>query len=414
MSGAKQIGLNVARTIFVLAMVLIVLAPDVYAAQSNSTNYGVSEVNFGSGGETRACSATICSKQAAGELTVGNTVGSRVPATGVNLTNAPTADAYVLSSTPTVNNGTTNPLRASSTTTRALLKFDTSGIPLRSTIKSVTLQLYSTNSQGGSYQIHPEGDGWTEAGVNWNNQPTWDPSIIGTTEIATTNVNVSASLPVGSVLVGGTTNFGINYSATGVTATFASREDATHPPQLIVVYDEPGPVQAQAGFNTDRQPLLEMSVGSGAVTLGDMTPSITRSGTSTFSVRTYLASGYNVIVAGSAPTNKAKSKTLTNLVSPTTSTVGTEQFGINLVANTSPVVGANPVQYPDATFGFGTAASGYGTANSFKYVNGDVIAQSSKSSGRTDYTMSIIQNISASTPGGSYAGHLDVIAVPTF
>lgn len=32
-------------------------------------------------------------------------------------------------------------------------------------------------------------------------------------------------------------------------------------------------------------------------------------------------------------------------VMPTASSVGTEQFGINVVANTSPAVGANPFRY---------------------------------------------------------------------
>jgi hypothetical protein len=59
------------------ALSLCVLAvfgysPTVIAAQSNSTNYGVSEVNFSSGGQLHACSASYCSKQSAGELTVGN------------------------------------------------------------------------------------------------------------------------------------------------------------------------------------------------------------------------------------------------------------------------------------------------------------------------------------------------------
>ncbi len=56
--------------------------PTVLAAVANSTNYGVSEVQFGSGGELRACSTTYCSKQSAGELTVGNTKSTNYQAQG--------------------------------------------------------------------------------------------------------------------------------------------------------------------------------------------------------------------------------------------------------------------------------------------------------------------------------------------
>jgi hypothetical protein len=106
---------------------------------------------------------------------------------------------------------------------------------------------------------------------------------------------------------------------------------------------------------------------------------------------------------------------LTPLASQTASSAGTEQFGINLKANTSPTTfGANPSQFPDSSFGFGFAAPGYDTANLYKYVKNDVIAKSNSSSGRTDYTISYIFNISNVTPAGIYTLNHDLVAIGTF
>jgi hypothetical protein len=173
--------------------------------------------------------------------------------------------------------------------------------------------------------------------------------------------------------------------------------------------------QAQAGFNTNREPYLAFSVAGGATDLGYLSEVGTSTTTATFAVKTYLASGYVVQLASDPPTNTASGHMLATPSAPTTSAVGTEQFGINLVANTVPVAfGAPPVQVPDNSFSFGAVASGYSTANQYKYVKGDVIASSSKSSGQTDYTMSFIYNISPTTPDGLYQFNGTLVATSTF
>lgn len=58
----------------VVSLLVAVAWPAIVAAQqSQSTNYSVDEVFFGTGGELEACSAGYCSKQAAGETAVGAT-----------------------------------------------------------------------------------------------------------------------------------------------------------------------------------------------------------------------------------------------------------------------------------------------------------------------------------------------------
>jgi hypothetical protein len=94
---------------------------------------------------------------------------------------------------------------------------------------------------------------------------------------------------------------------------------------------------------------------------------------------------------------------------------GTEQYGINVVANTAPAsFGADPAQDPDPTFSFGEAAANYDTANSYRYNSGETIARAIKNSGKTDYTISHIANISSTTPGGSYSGAHTLICTGTY
>jgi hypothetical protein len=95
--------------------------------------------------------------------------------------------------------------------------------------------------------------------------------------------------------------------------------------------------------------------------------------------------------------------------------VGTEEFGINLVDNSSPNIGSDPSPQPDGTFATGQAATGYGTQNQFKYNAGDVIAESNGSGwGLTNYTISYIANISVLTPAGSYSAVQDLVAIATY
>ncbi len=174
--------------------------------------------------------------------------------------------------------------------------------------------------------------------------------------------------------------------------------------------------KTQAGFNTDRTPSLTFIVTGGSTDLGVLSTGSTTHATATFSVKSYLASGYVVKTAANPPTGSLPTNhQLSALASPTAASAGTEQFGMNLVANTSPATfGANPVQVPSGTFSFGAAAAGYNTTNLYKYVKGDTVAQSTKSSGETDYTISYIFNISNTTPAGQYQFNDVLVATSTF
>ena len=173
--------------------------------------------------------------------------------------------------------------------------------------------------------------------------------------------------------------------------------------------------QFQGGFNTTDQPLLEVAVNGGTYDMGVLDYGTTGAIMASFTVRNYLSSGYVVILTGDAPSiSTPVPHTLTPMSAAATSQPGTEQFGVNLVDNGNPDIGANVAQVPDSTYSFGTPVTGYDTPNYFKFVSGDTIAMSSKSSGQTNYALSIIANTSRSTPAGQYGGHLNVQVVPTF
>lgn len=170
--------------------------------------------------------------------------------------------------------------------------------------------------------------------------------------------------------------------------------------------------KARFGSITTDVPLLEVIAEAKSDNLGVLDTSTTATASRYIKVRNYLSHGYVIQITGSPPSQGAHS--FTPITTPSTSHAGAEQFGINLVANTSPSVGANPVQVPNSGYSYGYATTDYGTANLFKYVDGDIIARSDSESGETDYTVSFIINISNVTPGGQYIGHLSAVVTSTF
>ncbi len=96
-----------------------------------------------------------------------------------------------------------------------------------------------------------------------------------------------------------------------------------------------------------------------------------------------------------------------------------EEFGINLVLNTSPAIGAAPLNQPDSTFADGKAATGYQNANQYKYNLGDTIASSpatvgNPGVGKTDYTITYMAKVKTLTKAGNYKMNHFVVVVPSF
>ncbi|MEX0881392.1 MAG: hypothetical protein WEC17_01745 [Candidatus Saccharimonadales bacterium] len=174
--------------------------------------------------------------------------------------------------------------------------------------------------------------------------------------------------------------------------------------------------QAYSGFLTPNEPFLEFGIDTSVVNLGTLDTTTAQTGNANFHVRTYVDSGYTVRTMSQPPSMTSGASHTLTAMSLGTSSPGTEQFGINLVANTSPVsFGSDPSPQPNSTFATGQAAAGYGTANNFKYSVSETIAQTSGSGwGLTNFTISYIANISVLTPAGSYTMVHDLVAVATY
>ncbi|HSX36859.1 MAG TPA: hypothetical protein VLG13_01935 [Patescibacteria group bacterium] len=168
--------------------------------------------------------------------------------------------------------------------------------------------------------------------------------------------------------------------------------------------------QTESGNTTTGDPALSFSINNGSASFGSFSPGGAAVATSSFQVSNYTSYGYVVQIVGSPPKNNGH--TITAMSSTGPSQAGTEQFGINLVANTSPTsVGTNP---DHGLFGVGSASSNYGTSNNYRYVSGETIASAPKSSGVTTYTISYIVNVNSLTPGGQYTSNQQLICTGTY
>jgi len=163
----------------------------------------------------------------------------------------------------------------------------------------------------------------------------------------------------------------------------------------------------------NNEPFLDMIVEPGDSNLGVLSTERTSTKTTSIKIRSYLISGgYSLQIIGTPP--KFDGHTLNTPTVPTASVPGVEMFGINVVANTMPTVGANPVQVPADQQIFGVGADNYKIPNRFMYQNEDVVAKGQTDSGRTDYTVSMIVNISSDTPAGRYTGDFTAMLIPAY
>jgi len=168
--------------------------------------------------------------------------------------------------------------------------------------------------------------------------------------------------------------------------------------------------QFEGGNVTTGDPALTFAVNSESVNFGTFSAAAASTTTLTFQVSDYTSYGYVVQTLGTPPTNGTHTIAAMGTTGP--SQAGVEQFGINLVANTSPVsLGSNP---DHGQFGFGSAAANYDTPNNYRFVSGETIASAPKSSGLTIYTVSYILNVSSLTPGGQYSGNQTILCTGTY
>jgi hypothetical protein len=143
------------------------------------------------------------------------------------------------------------------------------------------------------------------------------------------------------------------------------------------------------------------------IDFGEFSRTIPSAGTSEFVAATNAAFGYSVSVNGT--TLISGTSIIPALYPASGSVTGTSQFGMNLKANTSPVVGIEN-QGP----GIATATAGYNLPNLFGFQNGDTVATSTGSTDNNKFTVSYIVNINSAQPAGFYATTMTYICLANF
>ncbi len=148
----------------------------------------------------------------------------------------PVADAYVESTNPTTNYGSSTRVAVdSSPARRAYFKFSVSGIS--GTVTSAKLRLHVRNT---SYAASPNGGTlrsmsgttWSETGVTWNNQPAIDGAALGS--LGPVSMNIWYEFNVTSAVTrNGTFAFGLTSPAADA-AYYDTREAGATAPQLVV------------------------------------------------------------------------------------------------------------------------------------------------------------------------------------
>jgi len=155
------------------------------------------------------------------------------------------------------------------------------------------------------------------------------------------------------------------------------------------------------------EPTVGFNVQPVTLDFGRLSPKTTAYSSHSFSAFTNAKEGYTIKVYGESL--HSDEYTITPIGGTASSPApGTEQFGINLVSNSVPRLGQDPVG------GIGQAGSNYNQANKFAYNEGDTIAYSVSYSYQTDFTVTAIVNIADDTPAGAYGTILTYEFIPVF
>lgn len=153
---------------------------------------------------------------------------------------------------------------------------------------------------------------------------------------------------------------------------------------------------------------MTFTLGATSVALGTLSSAAVTSGSHTVTLATNAASGLTLSYSGTTLTSGGN--TITAMSTAAASSVGTEQFGINAKDNATPNVGLEC----SGTAPIAAAATGYSTADSYKFVTGETIISSASGINSTSCTISYIANILGSTEAGSYTTTLTYNATANF
>src|SRR5271169_1836029 len=159
----------------------------------------------------------------------------------------PSADAYVSSTQPATNFGSSIFLPVQAGTT-SYVRFNLGALPAKSKIEKATLRLYvNAVVAPGSFDIYEVDDPWSERGLNLNNAPALGGSATGSRPVSVTASSLNQFLLIditGLVqgwLKGSIPNYGVALALTNLTGSFSfdSKESTGtgHQPELEVIVE---------------------------------------------------------------------------------------------------------------------------------------------------------------------------------
>lgn len=142
--------------------------------------------------------------------------------------------------------------------------------------------------------------------------------------------------------------------------------------------------------------------------MGTLSDEMTLTAQSQMAVGTNASGGFAITVNGTPLA--AGTNVIDAPATPTESTPGKNQFGINLVENSELNLGKNP----EGIWANAVPTTKYGQPNKFAYIPGDVIARSPDVSLMKKFTVSYIVNSSPDLRAGVYATTINYIASGQF
>lgn len=174
----------------------------------------------------------------------------------------------------------------------------------------------------------------------------------------------------------------------------------------------------QIGITTEVPPILIFCVAQSIPTdcssadgnivdLGTLSTTVANRGTSQMIVGTNALFGMVITMLGTTLTSG--NNTIPALAVQTPSAPGNSQFGVNLRANSDPVVGLDP-----SGTGVVQPTGPYNIPNRFRFNNGDVVASTGFTTNNTKLTVSYVANISPVQTAGVYTATLTYICTATF
>jgi len=231
-------------------------------------------------------------------------------------------------------------------------------------------------------------------------------TVFAAASYTTSSTGAAVTFTIDGTSTAGTglmTNKSSNVESSLVTLTDSgSNTDST---QGAVVVETNDVVTVSATVN----PTLTLAISSATVALGIISTAGPSTGSHTVQVSTNASGGFLLTYNG--PTLTSGSNTIAADGTQATPANITAGFGINMVKNTIPSVGANVVQNAGTCQ---APAPDYGNANKFSYFIITTNLTNQITPADCTYTVSYVADISAVTPAGAYSTAITYVASGSF